>query len=498
MLIVLLSVFATFSCKSTVVDDGYGSVIFTDPPPLTSSTQKIRVPSTVSRPMTENGATSPATVENAPEKSSVSSEEKTTASTVSKTSKTMSSSKPKKKSTAPASPKTTATTLPSSDATSLIASSVQPTTETLPEATDSVTTASAGPPATVDSPDVVAREFFAKSFSAHGDMIAMDVFASGTGTLQNLLEKRRDLLMKRRQAFNLGPSNTSIRLDLLEQHILADTAYLSYRSTETCSFANPSVKSTGRYSFLVMLVKEQGAWKIKSILSRDMHFGLFERVTSARVLEVRRAIKSGKDLPAKFEFRCSDALIAQRYQLELNNISKDKNSSAATDNVPISTGDNRGLLDREAMRQYQSTWALGRNKQYADYSAYGGDCQNYSSQVIIAGGSPMDDVGSAQWYYFGSKRRTPSWTGVGYFISYILNNNDKGPRGVIVQGAGSLQSGDVVHLDWDYDGRYNHAVSIYNTGSSPTISGHTNDELNYPLYYLPGNKQYYHLIDYGK
>ncbi len=522
VLVIVLSVMALNACQNRVVDDSPGSLIFSDRTTSTSGTERVQAPSPVLSTTTESTATSTTTVEDVSETSSASSEETTVTTTAAKTSTSTSKRKPKKKSTAPSSPKTTVTTLPSPTETSAIPASEQVTTEalpitsepvttevlpvisepvateTLPAVPDSTTTAVAEPPAAVNSPDAVAREYFVKSFSAHGDMIEMDVFASGTGTLQNLLAKRRDLLMKRRQTFNLGPSGASIRLDLLAERIQSDTAYLSYRSTETCSFSNPGVKSTGRYSFLVMLVNEQGAWKIKSLLSRDMHFGLFERVRTARASDVHRAIKSGKDLPAKFKLTCTDASIAQRYQLELNNITKDKNASAATDSVPVSTGENRGQFDREAMRQYQATWALGRNKQYADYSNYGGDCQNFSSQVVIAGGSPMDNVGSAQWYYFGTKKRTPSWTSVGNFARYIRNNTDKGPRGVLVQGSGSLEPGDIVHIDWDYDGHFNHAVSICNAGSSPTISGHTNDELNYPLFYLPGNKQYYHLIDYGK
>jgi len=348
------------------------------------------------------------------------------------------------------------------------------------------------------------REYFVKSFSAHGDMIEMDVFASGTNILQNLLAKRLDLLMRRRQEFNLVPSNTSINLKLLEKRFLADTAYLSYLVTETCSFSNSddtsAEKSTCRHNLLMMLVKEEGEWKIKSFLSRDKHFGMFEKSSSARVLKVRNAIKTGVNLsPSLFTLSCSNDLIAKRYQQELDNIAKDKKASVLEESVPVSTGENRGLFDREAMRQYQQQWALSRNtKHYPDYSYSGGDCQNYVSQVIAAGGTPMDTVGSRQWYYFKDGRRSPSWAAVGYFISYILNNTGKGPHGVLVKNAGSLLSGDVVHIDTDYDGKYNHAVSLYLPGSSPTFSGHSNDDLNYPLYYIPGIKRYYHLVDYGK
>ncbi len=348
------------------------------------------------------------------------------------------------------------------------------------------------------SPEVVAREFLIRNFSVHGQMAPAQIFARDTSTLQKLLAKRKELVLQRRETFNLGLHNPSFHLELLEQRIESQTAYLSILSTEQCSFSNPQATAKGRYYYLLMLVKEQNEWKIKSILSRDRFFGVFEKVSSARVFEVRQAIRTGKGLAKKFQLTTNESVIDRRYQLEKNNIVKEKQEAGLSEKLPVSSGENRALFDRDAMKHYQATWALSRNPKYSDYTRVGGDCQNYISQVIAAGGTPMDDVGSQQWYYFRSSKRSPSWAGVGYFLKYITRNADKGPRGVIVQSAQSLQCGDVVHLDWDYDGYYNHAISIYRAGSSPTFSGHTNDELDYPLYYMPGHKQYYHLVDYGQ
>lgn len=348
------------------------------------------------------------------------------------------------------------------------------------------------------SPEVVAREFIVRSFSVHGDMVPTQIFARETSTLQKLLAKRKELVLQRRAAFNLGLHNPSFHLEILEQRIEAEAAYLSILSTERCSFSNPQVTASGRYSYLMMLVKEQNEWKIKSILSRDRFFGVFEKVSSARVFEVRQAIRTGRGLAKKFQLTTTESAIDRRFQLEKNNLFKEKEEAYIAEEIPVSTGENRALFDRDAMKHYQSQWALSRNPKYSDYSRVGGDCQNYVSQVIAAGGSPMDEIGSQQWYYIKSSKRSPSWAGVGYFLSYITNNADKGPHGVIVRSAQSLQCGDVVHHDWNHDGYYNHATSIYRAGRSPTFSGHTNDEIDYPLYYMPGHKQYYHLVDYGQ
>ena len=58
--------------------------------------------------------------------------------------------------------------------------------------------------------------------------------------------------------------------------------------------------------------------------------------------------------------------------------------------------------------------------------------------------------------------------GVNSMQNYIRYNTGLGPNGVFVSSASSLLTGDMVHIDWDNDGSYNHAVAIYIPGASPT------------------------------
>jgi len=192
-----------------------------------------------------------------------------------------------------------------------------------------------------------------------------------------------------------------------------------------------------------------------------------------------------------FTYRNFDLIRAN----ETKNIERelDESRDSIINDSPQATGD----FSRFTMKSYQNNWALSRNPAWGDFSDLGGDCQNYVSQIIKAGGAPFDASGSYQWYYYGYENRIPSWTGVNSMQTYIQYNSGLGPNGIFVSSASTLLTGDMVHIDWDNDGSYNHAVAIYNSGTSPTVSGHTEDCINKKLSDYPGTKKYIHFTHYG-
>ena len=69
--------------------------------------------------------------------------------------------------------------------------------------------------------------------------------------------------------------------------------------------------------------------------------------------------------------------------------------------------------NRVEATKYATKWALSRNPAYKDYEKWGGDCTNYVSQCVHAGGIPFDHEGNnilKQWYWYSDMNRTPSWT----------------------------------------------------------------------------------------
>ena len=83
---------------------------------------------------------------------------------------------------------------------------------------------------------------------------------------------------------------------------------------------------------------------------------------------------------------------------------------------------------------YAERWASypGNTAQYHNYASEGGDCTNFASQVLRAGGMSMQGSPNysynSSWYYNGANTpyRSYSWTGVTNFMRHWANYNGSG------------------------------------------------------------------------
>lgn len=96
--------------------------------------------------------------------------------------------------------------------------------------------------------------------------------------------------------------------------------------------------------------------------------------------------------------------------------------------------------DAVAALDYSYEWTgqyeKKRNSAYAEYDNLGGNCNNFISQCLHAGGIPMDTSGDihVQWKWYSSgldasqtaSGRSMSWTGVEEFYDYCLSNKGFG------------------------------------------------------------------------
>ena len=126
---------------------------------------------------------------------------------------------------------------------------------------------------------------------------------------------------------------------------------------------------------------------------------------------------------------------------------------------------------------YANEWAYDRNPEYNDYSGMGGDCANFVSQCLHAGGIPMDP----DW-----NTSTLSWTGTisqsdhlcrKYGLDKLVATNDN-----ILPGCPVYYQW---HSDWrsDYDVDHVTICTGYNSQGVPVVNGHTRDIKNYPWRY---------------
>jgi len=133
--------------------------------------------------------------------------------------------------------------------------------------------------------------------------------------------------------------------------------------------------------------------------------------------------------------------------------------------------------NRAAAVEYANAWCGSRNPAYADYSGVGGDCANFVSQCILAGGFSL----SAACSWLDSYGCLPNAGGLGYELQRL-------GWSVLSYGRGAppppgLEPGDVVIASWDFGeaccGPYcsakDHAMIIVQTSPQVLYSGHTTD-----------------------
>lgn len=141
--------------------------------------------------------------------------------------------------------------------------------------------------------------------------------------------------------------------------------------------------------------------------------------------------------------------------------------------------------NRDNAVAYAHRWAYDRNPAYYSYDELGGDCTNFASQVLHAGGAVMDPTPTYGWYYWDANNKAPAWTGVKYLYQFLTNSEKTcGPVGQVAE-LEQLQPGDLIQLSFDGQ-TYSHnpivvAVSEPVTPETILLAAHTYDSDYRPL-----------------
>ena len=137
--------------------------------------------------------------------------------------------------------------------------------------------------------------------------------------------------------------------------------------------------------------------------------------------------------------------------------------------------------NRQNAVAYAYAWWNKRNPKYYNFDGIGGDCTNFISQCLCAGGYKMSH-NKTGWYYYSPSSRSPSWTGVEEFFNFLTKNtHDLGPRAKVV-GIDQIEVGDVVQLSQN-SGRFHHTLLITKILGAKTLDNilitcHTRDFVN--------------------
>ncbi len=171
-------------------------------------------------------------------------------------------------------------------------------------------------------------------------------------------------------------------------------------------------------------------------------------------------------------------------------------SYAANGTLPRATPAYRSF-NWEAARSYARIWACppgstcypNGNPNYRNFATSGtrgGDCTNFVSQALRAGG--WTDLGgylnytSPEAWWYDSFKQSYTWVGAHYFYRFLASHPD---RVGLAPNVWDLLPGDLLQIDFEGDGEVDHTMILtwrYETQPVQSfISYHTNNTLDRPL-----------------
>lgn len=136
--------------------------------------------------------------------------------------------------------------------------------------------------------------------------------------------------------------------------------------------------------------------------------------------------------------------------------------------------------DREKAIVYAKMWAFRRNPDFYDFSRIGGDCTNFVSQCLYAGGGVMNFTPVTGWFYQNVNARTASWTGVEFLYNFLIQNQSEGPFAEET-AMRNLRLGDVIQLGRETGDFYHTCLVSGFFFGTPLVATHSYDAFDKPL-----------------
>ncbi|WP_132745971.1 amidase domain-containing protein [Scopulibacillus darangshiensis] len=122
--------------------------------------------------------------------------------------------------------------------------------------------------------------------------------------------------------------------------------------------------------------------------------------------------------------------------------------------------------------KYADRWWNSHNPQFKEFDV---DCTNFISQCIHAGGVPMSGkYNKTSGWWFEGKSWSYSWT-VANALRWYLSKDRNIMGAVAVERPDQLVPGDVICLDFEGDGKWDHTtfVTERDANGMPLVNAHT-------------------------
>ncbi|MEU9186680.1 amidase domain-containing protein [Streptomyces sp. NPDC048484] len=135
-----------------------------------------------------------------------------------------------------------------------------------------------------------------------------------------------------------------------------------------------------------------------------------------------------------------------------------------------------GTYNYQAMASYTEKYWKNYNTAYRKYNAVGGDCTNYLSQGLLAGGWKQISTVTPEEYdtwYYASNGTADAWIGVDEWSWFTQTAKRTTPLANVYQ----MDIGDVLQIDFNRDGSKDHSMmTTYRSASGvPYLTYHDVD-----------------------
>ncbi|MBR3250171.1 MAG: amidase domain-containing protein [Erysipelotrichaceae bacterium] len=269
--------------------------------------------------------------------------------------------------------------------------------------------------------------------------------------MADITDKAMRIVIDYRKMFDFDFSLNKAHYDLkvLNYEKQGDTYKVSVFEDDYFSFAFLNGLESSAYDIdsYFTIIEKDGEYRIQDLVKyQGYYLCLYEG--SENIADVERKYDY-------FQKELKDMFAYNEEVLKVKAFSKPY-SSTKTFRIPY---------DRDAAVAYADKYYHERNREWYNFTDEGGNCQNYASQSLLAGGMEMDYSGDLQWKCYVEdpeyepeingeeikQGRTRSWVGVDYFYNYALNNEGNGlvtdvnanlyyaqPGDLIIVGNGSL------------------------------------------------------------
>ncbi|MFH8609826.1 amidase domain-containing protein [Streptomyces sp. NPDC018029] len=265
----------------------------------------------------------------------------------------------------------------------------------------------------------------------------------------------RDLRTRKSRLAKLGEAYTKAdtRVAVERATITGRTATVEVTSSSTLTYKKvrgdePATTAFSTRQELKLAGTKDGGWKLTAITSRDNGPAAVNEPSVARVNTVD---DDGNQYP--------DGTPA----------------STRRPSTPMPSGKTAGSYDYAAMARYAEKYWYNYNPSYRKFNGAGGDCTNFVSQALYAGGwkaVPGSAYDYRNWWYDATKQST-SWVGVNELAWFTLSNR----RAPNLANVYQMDVGDVLQVDFDKNGSKDHTMMVtYRNGRGmPYLTYHSTD-----------------------